>query len=99
MVRQSSRNGFQVGNPLANFLVVVVGMLTIAVSIVLGFFALVALGALVLVTAAVIGIRVWWFNRKLRRKGAGEGGAAGRGGPSGVIEGEYRVISRDRDEA
>lgn len=99
MVRQPPRSGFPVGNPLANLLVVVVGVLTIAVSVVLGFFAFVALGAIVLVTAAIIGIRVWWLNYKLRRKGPIVKGATGQGGPPGVIEGEYRVISRDRDEA
>ena len=43
-----------VGNPIANILVVIAGVLAIGVSIVLGFFAIVALGALILVTAAVI---------------------------------------------
>ena len=99
MVRQSSRSGFPVGNPVANFLVVIVGILTIAVSVVLGLFAFVALGAIVLVTAAVIGMRVWWLNYKLRRKGSVGQGEANRGPRPGVIEGEYRVISRDRDEA
>lgn len=99
MVRQSSRSGFPVGNPFANFLVVIVGVLTIAVSVVLGFFAFMVLGAIVLVAAAVIGIRVWWLNYKLRRKGTVDQGKPGRGAPPGVIEGEYRVISRDRDKA
>lgn len=99
MVRQPSRSGFPAGNPLANLFVVVVGILTIAVSVVLGFFAFVALGAFVLVTAAIIGLRVWWLNRKLRRNRPPNQGPTGRGGPGGVIEGEYRVVSGDRDEA
>lgn len=99
MVRQSSRSGFPVGNPLANLLVVIVGALTIAVSVVLGFFAFLALSAIVLVAAAVMGMRVWWLNRKLHRDVQARRGQTGRGGASGVIEGEYRVISRDRDEA
>ena len=99
MVRQSPRSGFPVGNPLANLLVVIVGVLTIAVSVVLGFFAFLALSAIVLVAAAVIGIRVWWLNRKLSRNVRAQGGRTARGKEPGVIEGEYRVISRDRDEA
>ena len=99
MVRQSTRSGFPVGNPLANLLVVIVGVLTIAVSVVLGFFAFVTLGAFLLVMAAVIGLRVWWLNRKLRRNAPAGQGPAARGGPGGVIEGEYRVVTRDQDEA
>jgi hypothetical protein len=99
MIRHSSRSGIPAGNPIANILVVIVGILTIAASIVLGFFAFLALGAIVLVTAAAIGLRAWWLNYKLGRQGSAKQGAARRGGPPGVIEGEYRVISRDRDEA
>ena len=99
MVKQSHRSGIPAGNPIANAVVVIVGMLTIAVSIVLGFFAFVALGAIVLVTAAVIGLRAWWFNQKLRRQGSAKPRPAGRGDQPGVIEGEYRVLNRDRDEA
>ena len=99
MVRHSHRSGIPAGNPLANVLVVIVGLLTIGASVVLGFFAFLVLSAIVLVTAAVIGLRVWWFNRQLRRQHPGNRTpTAGRGQP-GVIEGEYRVVERDRDEA
>lgn len=86
-------------NPLANALVVIAGALIIGVSIVLGFFAFLALSALVLVSAAVIGVRVWWLKRKL-----GDQPAANRSGPqgkapAGVIEGEFHVVDKDHDQS
>ena len=88
---------FPFSNPLANALVAVVGVLAVGASLVLGFLAFVTLGVLLLVLASVIGIRVWWFNRRFR----GRGGAAGKteGAPPKqsadvkIIEGEYRVVS------
>ena len=78
-------------------LVIIAGTLVVGASIVLGFFAFLALSAIVLVSAAIIGLRVWWLKRKtlsgqepLRR----QSGQAG-----GVIEGEYRVVKKDRNEA
>ena len=88
-----------VGNPIANILVIIVGVLAIGVSIVLGLFAFVALGAIILVTAAIIGIRVWWFNRKLRQQSPADRDAARHKPPAGVIEGEYRVVDQDSDGA
>lgn len=91
------------GNPLANALVVVVGTLAVAVFIVLGFFAFLALGTLVLVLAAIVGIRAWWFSRKLSRRAEREAAAARRtGGPDSarihVIEGEFREVSGAGDD-
>ena len=48
-----------------------------------------------LVLGAVIGIRVWWFNRKLRRQ-AGAQPPPRRAEPGGVIEGEYHVVKGDK---
>ena len=89
------------GNPIANILVIIAGALVIGVSIVLGFFAFVALSAIVLVSAAVIGIRVWWLNRKLRAQAHPGTTSTQRESPASVevIEGEYQVIPDDRDEA
>ena len=91
------KRDFSGGNPIANVLVIIAGVLVIGVAIVLGFFAFLALGAIVLVSAAVIGIRAWWLSRKL--------GAAAPTGPQAssaqsadVIEGEYRVVLKDSDE-
>jgi predicted lipid-binding transport protein (Tim44 family) len=91
----SIHGGFVAGNPVANIFVIIVGILAISVSIVLGFFAFVVLGSIILIMAAIIGIRVWWFNRQLR--GQRQRGASGRQHPSGgVIEGEYRVVADER---
>jgi protein-S-isoprenylcysteine O-methyltransferase Ste14 len=88
---------FPAGNPLANALVVIVGALAIGASFVLGLVAFVALGSIVLVLAAIIGIRVWWLNKRMGRQfsKAGPERAAGREIVK-VIEGEYRVVSTDK---
>lgn len=96
MVRYSTTNrGFPAGNPVANILVVLVGALVIGASVVLGFLAFMVLASIILVMAAVIGIRVWWFKRKIR-KSAQHGERPQQAG--GVIEGEYHVIVEDREE-
>ena len=96
----SSKRGFPAGNPIANAIVVIVGALAIGASIVLGFLAFVILSSVVLIFAAIIGIRLWWFNRKLAKTGArGMDGQQGPGQPAGVIEGEYRVVVEERDDS
>ena len=76
----SAKPGFSAGNPIANVLVIIAGALVIGASIVLGFFAFLAISAIVLVAAAVIGLRAWWFNRRLRRAGSsGNGQQPGSG--------------------
>ncbi len=100
MVQHSSaKNNFPAGNPIANALVVVAGVLAIAASIVLGFFAFLALGALVLVAGAVIGLRVWWLKRKMGLHPRSQPRTDERTSKQSVIEGEYRVVQKDRDEA
>ncbi|MDZ7643402.1 MAG: hypothetical protein U5K76_03710 [Woeseiaceae bacterium] len=87
---------FPAGNPLANALVVVVGVLAIGLSLVLGFVALIALGSIFVVLAAIIGIRVWWQQRRMRKQAARQqrGGGAPGDARYDVIEGEYREVSR-----
>ena len=90
------QRGIPAGNPIANALVVIVGALVIGASIVLGFVAFVILGSILLVLGAFIGLRVWWFNRKLRR-GMQATAERGERQERGVIEGEYRVVKRDEN--
>lgn len=85
------------GNPLANVLVIIVGALVVGVSIVLGVVAFITLGSLVLIMAAVIGIRLWWMNRKIRRNfAAGERGEPIRRDNVDIIEGEFRVVTSQK---
>lgn len=80
-------------NPLANVLVVIVGALAIGVSLVLGFVAFLVLGSIVLIMAAIIAIRLWWFQRQLQKKSSGSSRKPDPAATGGVIEGEYRVVS------
>ena len=97
MKYSSANRGLSAGNPIANLFVIVVGALVIGVSVVLGFVAFVVLGSIVLMLAAFMGIRIWWFNRKLRRDGSTPRSrdATGR---SGVIEGEFKVLDGSSDD-
>lgn len=91
MKYSSANRGLSVGNPIANLFVIIVGTLVIGVSVVLGFVAFVVLGSIVLMLASFVGIRLWWFNRKLRRRASSSAGGGGAG-QGGVIEGEFKVL-------
>ena len=97
MKYSSANRGFPAGNPIANVFVIVVGALVISASIVLGFFAFVIVGCIVLIMAAIIGVRVWWFKRQLRGQmpHASTNNSTETGG---VIEGEYQVVAEDRED-
>ncbi len=94
----STGRGFPAGNPIANAIVIIVGGLVIAASIVLGFVAFVLLASLLLVLSAIVGVRLWWFNRKLRKAGGQRPTDADRESSSELIEGEYRVVVEDDDK-
>lgn len=99
MKYSSTNRGLPAGNPIANIFVVLVGALVIAASLVVGFVAFVILGSVVAVLASVVGLRVWWFNRKLRREMGSQGDARSKP-PDGVIEGECHIVEvrRERDK-
>ena len=88
---------FTAGNPLANALVIVVGIIVISLSLALGFFVFLAIAGFVLVMAAVMAVRNWWFGNSFRagrrpeRTEAGKTQARPR-----IIEGEYREVSGDK---
>jgi hypothetical protein len=93
------------GNPLAQFLsLLVLGVVAVA-AVVMGAFLLLAFLGLAAIGVVVLSIRGWWIRRKLRQQPPGEGGPGGPGAAQGthLIEGEYIVIEtdakrRDREE-
>ncbi len=89
MVYTSAKRSLPGGNPLANILVIVVGALVLAASFVVGFVALVVLASVVLIMAAVIGVRLWWLTWRARRAAAKSPTA------NGAIEGEFVVVTRE----
>lgn len=99
MSTSSANRGFPAGNPIANALVIIVGTLAIAASVVLGFFAFVVLGSVLVILAAVIGIRLWWFKRKMRNSPEFQEAVRRRSGSAHeTIEGEYHVVIDERDD-
>jgi hypothetical protein len=95
----SANRGFPAGNPIANALVIIVGSLVIGASLVLGFVAFIVLSVILMILAAVVGIRLWWFRRKFAKSGASpDATPRGPRGPGGVIEGEYKVVIEERDQ-
>lgn len=92
-----TNRGLPAGNPIANLVVILVGTLIIAASIVVGFFAFLILGSIVALLAAAFGLRIWWFNRGLKRRDESQN--VNRKRPTGgIIEGEFRVVEDRRDD-
>lgn len=65
---------------------------------VVGFFFFTALLALFSVIVLLVAVRFWWLRRKLRRQAARHGANAQSGGASGILEGEYAVITKNDDK-
>lgn len=97
MNQHNKNRQFPASNPLANLLVIVVGALTIAISVVVGVVAFFALMGVVLCFAVILGVRSWWITRRMqggRRQRTTQQGRSGH--DSQTIEGEYRVIAADK---
>jgi len=60
---------------------------------VFSFFAFVVIGSLILLTAAAVALRLWWFRRQLQKGQARDRGQHDAPRADGVIEGEFRVVS------
>ncbi|MDA0705411.1 MAG: hypothetical protein O2907_10240 [Proteobacteria bacterium] len=82
MQKFTIKNGVEGSNPLVNLLLVIVAAIVIGVSVVLGFFAFLALSAMALVAAAVIGVRRWWLQRSSSK--------------GDFIEGEFHVVKKPK---
>jgi hypothetical protein len=94
----SLERGFPAGSPIASALVIIVGSLVIAASIVVGFFAFIFLGSLLLLLAAAVSIRLWWIRRKLAKDPAFQAPPVSRADETRqTIEGEYHVVIEESD--
>lgn len=88
---------FPAGNPLANILVVIVGILIISLALTVGFFVFLGVAAFVLFMGAVMSIRAWWYRRKFRAPGGVEvARPAETRETHQIIEGEYHEIRTRR---
>jgi Flp pilus assembly protein TadB len=99
LIRQTTNRPISTGNPIANIIVIIVGAVVIGAFIVLGVVAAVAISGILVVMATILGIRLWWLDRKSGKKGRNKSAQRQAGpGDSAVIEGEFQVVSPDEDE-
>jgi len=95
--QQFRQRQFPAGNPLANILVVVAGIIIISLSLALGFFVFLGITAFVLVMAATMGIRNWWYRKRFSSR-TGQEFRREKTVHRQIIEGEYREIRRRRED-
>lgn len=95
MNQQFRHRQFPAGNPLANVLVIIAGIVIISLSLALGFFVFLAVSAFVLAMAAAMGIRNWWLRRRFGqgRRPGGQVRTETRV-ERRIIEGEYQEVRR-----
>jgi hypothetical protein len=92
--RRIGFSGIPAGNPLVNALMVVVGIVAMGAMVVLGIVAFLVVASILVVLAGIVGLRLWWIGRKLR-KASGDAGERFRA--ERVIEGEYRQVPTPRE--
>jgi hypothetical protein len=99
-VNQQFRNRqFSAGNPLANVLVVIVGIIVISLSLALGFVVFVGIAGFMLVMAAIISVRAWWLNKRFGAQKRGEQVHKSSDGQiHRVIEGEYHEVKSGQSD-
>ena len=76
-------------NPIKNFVMIFIGAITLAASLLLGMFAFIIVASLLIIIIASVGIRLWWLKRKILKKSP-------TSDQPDVIEGEYRDISEKK---
>lgn len=98
MNQQFRHRQFTAGNPLANILVVIAGIVIITISLALGFFVFLGMAGFVLLMAAVMSVRGWWHRRRFSAQTPPETEFRRETMVrKQIIEGEYREV-RGPDE-
>jgi O-antigen/teichoic acid export membrane protein len=82
------------GNPVVQILSVVVVAVALIGAVLMGAVLLAIALGVAAVLAAVFAVRLWWFQRKLKKQPpSGFQQHAGPRAPGGYIEAEYTVVS------
>jgi membrane protein implicated in regulation of membrane protease activity len=89
--------------PIASALGAITGAVLFVAAIIAGGFLLLIVLAAGIAMASVIGIRIWWWRRKLERdlrdrSDPQRSGAGPERGGAETIDGEFTVIVEDSDE-
>ncbi len=99
MNKQFRHRQFSAGNPLANVLVAIGGIIIIAISLALGFFVFLGIAGIVLLMAVIMTIRGWWYRRQFGRKSRQEQDTRRKTTVrQQIIEGEYREVGQSRHD-
>lgn len=92
--QQFRHRQFPASNPLANILVVIVGIIVISLSLALGFFVFLGIAGFVLVMGITMSVRNWWRGKRFgARPQAGRPQREEPHGTRQIIEGEYQEVS------
>jgi membrane protein implicated in regulation of membrane protease activity len=87
------------GNPLAQILGLVLFVIFAIGAVIMGAFVLLGIVGLAFIGFAVLAVRGWWLQRKMRRRfGSDQPGPQGHAQGRRLIEAEYEVIDTDSDE-
>ena len=94
MVNQQFRyRQFPAGNPLANILVVIAGILVISLALTVGFFVFLGVAGFVLFMGIVMSVRGWWYRRKFgSTRGENVAGETRVRETHQIIEGEFNEV-------
>lgn len=99
MNQQFRHRQFPASNPLANALVVVVGIIVISLSLALGFVVFVGIAGFMLVMAAIIGVRAWWIKKRFGAQNSSEQvRKTSQQETHLVIEGEYHEVGSRKSD-
>jgi len=93
-----NQNGFT-KNPIINLFIIISAIIVTIASLVLGFFAFLIIGSIILVIISLISIRVWWLKNKIYRNTSSRNKKSAYENLKNkeFIEGEYQIIDDDSE--
>ena len=99
MNQQYRHRQFTAANPVANVFVIIAGIIVIAISLALGFFVFLGMAGFVLLMAAVMSVRNWWYRRRFSSQSPPDTEYRRETTVrKQIIEGEYREVGRTEED-